>query len=159
MTELYPITQDGLIKIQHDLNECMQERPKIIEAIATARDFGDLSENAEYHAARERQSFLEGQIQELQSRIATARVIDISSISTDRVVFGSVVTVVDINTDEEFTYQILSDVESAPAQNKISMQCPLGKALIGKKVDDIVEFEPAGQLKEFEIINISEPKS
>ena len=150
-----PITHLGAKKLQDELKKCMEIRPQIIESIATARDFGDISENAEYHAAREQQSHVEGRILELNSRIATMEVIDLDSIVPNAVRFGTMVKVIDLETDEETTYTIASDIESNPSEGWISYKCPLGKSLIGKKVDDIADFEHAGSYKEFEVISIS----
>ena len=150
-----PVTSLGAKKLQDDLKKFMELRPQIIEAIATARDFGDLSENAEYHAAREQQSHVEGRIQELNSRLATIQVIDLNTVVPDSVKFGTTVKVLDLETDKEVSYTIASDLETNPAEGWISYKCPLGKALIGKKVDDIADFEHAGSYKEFEVISIS----
>ena len=144
-----PVTSLGAKKLQDDLKKCMELRPQIIEAISTARDFGDISENAEYHAAREQQSHVEGRILELNGRLAIIEIIDLDTIVPDRV------KVVDLDTDEEITYTIASDLESNPSEGWISYKCPLGKSLIGKKVDDIADFEHAGSYKEFEVISIS----
>jgi len=150
-----PVTSLGAKKLQDDLKKCMELRPQIIEAISTARDFGDISENAEYHAAREQQSHVEGRILELNGRLAIIEIIDLDTIVPDRVKFGTTVKVVDLDTDEEITYTIASDLESNPSEGWISYKCPLGKSLIGKKVDDIADFEHAGSYKEFEVISIS----
>jgi|TARA_Y100000310_G_scaffold62227_1_gene57532 transcription elongation factor GreA len=150
--ELEPVTSQGAAMLRNELKKCMEERPRVIQAIATARDFGDLAENAEYHSARERQSFLEGRIQELNARLSSIRVIDLSKVPTDFVRFGSKVTIIDIETDETLTYIIASDLETNPEQGWISYKCPLGKALMGKRVDDIIDFEHNG--KEYEILKI-----
>ena len=150
-----PITSLGAKKLQDELKKCMELRPQIIDAIATARDFGDISENAEYHAAREQQSYVEGRILELNARIATMQVIDLDSIVPNAVRFGTIVKVIDLETDKENTYTIASDIESNPSEGWISYKCPLGKALIGKKIGDIADFEHAGSYKEFEVISIS----
>ena len=105
-----PVTSLGAKKLQDDLKKCMELRPQIIEAISTARDFGDISENAEYHAAREQQSHVEGRILELNGRLAIIEIIDLDTIVPDRVKFGTTVKVVDLDTDEEITYTIASDL-------------------------------------------------
>ena len=150
--ELEPVTSQGAAKLRNELKKCMEERPKIIDAISTARDFGDLSENAEYHTARDRQSFLEGRIQELNGRLSSIHVVDLDKVIPDAVKFGTKVTIADIETEEVLTYIIASDLETNPNEGWISSKCPLGKALLGKKVDDIVDFEHNG--KEYEILKI-----
>jgi transcription elongation factor GreA len=150
--ELEPVTSQGAAMLHTELKKCMEERPKIIDAISTARDFGDIAENAEYHAARERQSFLEGRIQELNGRLSSIHVVDLDKVIPNAVKFGTKVTITDIETDEVLTYIIASDLETNPTEGWISSKCPLGKALMGKKVDDIVDFEHNG--KEYEILKI-----
>jgi transcription elongation factor GreA len=150
--ELEPVTSQGAAMLRNELKKCMEERPKIIDAISTARDFGDLSENAEYHTARDRQSFLEGRIQELNGRLSSIHVVDLDKVIPDAVKFGTKVTIADIETEEVLTYIIASDLETNPNEGWISSKCPLGKALLGKKVDDIVDFEHNG--KEYEILKI-----
>ena len=150
--ELEPVTSQGAAMLQDELKKCMEERPKIIDAISTARDFGDLGENAEYHAARDRQSFLEGRIQELNGKLSSIHVVDLDKVLTDSVRFGTKVTIVDIETNEILTYIIASDLETNPSKGWISSKCPLGKALLGKQVEDIVDFEHAD--KEYGILKI-----
>ena len=111
---LEPVTSQGAAMLQDELKKCMEERPKIIDAISTARDFGDLGENAEYHAARDRQSFLEGRIQELNGKLSSIHVVDLDKVLTDSVRFGTKVTIVDIETNEILTYIIASDLETNP---------------------------------------------
>jgi transcription elongation factor GreA len=154
--ELEPVTSQGAAKLRNELKKCMEERPLVIQAIATARDFGDIAENAEYHAARERQSFLEGRIQELNGRLSSIHVVDLEKVLTDSVKFGTKVTIADIETEEVLTYIIASDLETNPNEGWISSKCPLGKVLMGKKVDDIVDFEHNG--KEYEILKIEKVK-
>jgi len=150
--ELEPVTSRGEAMLRDELAKLMEERPQVIEAIATARDFGDISENAEYHAARERQSYVEGRIQELNGRLASIRVIDLSKVTTESVRFGTKVTILDFETDEKSTYVIASDLESEPNNGWISYKCPLGKALLGKKVGEDIELEHNG--KEYEVLKI-----
>ena len=150
--ELEPVTSQGAAMLRSELKKCMEERPKIIDAISTARDFGDLGENAEYHAARDRQSFLEGRIQELNGKLSSIHVVDLDKVLTDSVRFGTKVTIVDIETNEILTYIIASDLETNPSKGWISSKCPLGKALLGKQVEDIVDFEHAD--KEYGILKI-----
>ena len=150
--KLEPVTSQGAARLRNELKKCMEERPHVIQAIALARDFGDLAENAEYHAARERQSFLEGRIQELNGRLSSIHVVDLDKVLTDSVRFGTKVTIVDIETNEILTYIIASDLETNPNEGWISSKCPLGQALLGKQVDDVVDFEHNG--KEYGVLKI-----
>tara|TARA_Y100000992_G_scaffold38588_1_gene21657 strand:+ start:216 stop:692 length:477 start_codon:yes stop_codon:yes gene_type:complete len=127
-------------------------RPQIVDAIATAREHGDLKENAEYHAAREQQSFTEGRIQDIESKLANSEVVDISKIpSGDKVIFGSLVNIINVETDEAFEYRIVGDDEADVNQGKISYKSPIARALIGKEVGDIAVVEaPSGEI-EYEI--------
>ena len=150
--KLEPVTSQGAAMLRTELKKCMEERPHVIQAIAHARDFGDIAENAEYHAARERQSFLEGRIQELNGRLSSIHVVDLDKVLTDSVKFGTKVTIVDIETNEILTYIIASDLETNPNEGWISSKCPLGKALLGKQIDDIVDFEHTD--KEYGILKI-----
>lgn len=132
------------------------ERPKIVEAIATARAHGDLKENAEYHAAREQQSFNEGRIQEVEAKLSMAQIIDITKIPNEgRVVFGATVLICHVETDKEISYQIVGEDEADIKQNKISYSSPMGKALIGKSVDDTVHVATPAGLVEYEIIEVN----
>jgi transcription elongation factor GreA len=150
--ELEPVTSQGAAMLRNELKKCMKERPKIIDAISTARDFGDLAENAEYHTARDRQSFLEGRIQELNGRLSSIHVVDLDKVIPDAVKFGTKVTIVDMETNEILTYIIASDLETNPTEGWISSKCPLGKALLGKQVDDVVDFEHTD--KEYGVLKI-----
>ncbi len=153
--EKFPLTKQGYLALEQELKNLKGvERPNIIAAIAEARSHGDLSENAEYSAAKEKQSFIEGRIQELEAVISRAQVIDISSIKADVIRFGATVQVADEDTDEEKTYQIVGDYEADIEKNKISLSSPLAKALIGKEVGDIAEYTAPGGRKSFEIIDI-----
>ena len=127
-------------------------RPQIVDAIATAREHGDLKENAEYHAAREQQSFTEGRIQDIESKLANSEVVDISKISSgDKVIFGSLVNIINVETDEAFEYRIVGDDEADVNQGKISYKSPIARALIGKEVGDIAVVQaPSGEI-EYEI--------
>ncbi len=150
-----PITTEGYEKITEELNRLKKiDRPDIIKKIAEARSHGDLSENAEYHAARERQSFIEGRISNLEGIIADAQVIDPSKFSGDKVLFGATVTIMDINTDEEFIYKLVGEVESDPKNGKISVTSPIGRSLIGKNEGDEVRVETPSGIKEYEIIEV-----
>lgn len=127
-------------------------RPQIVDAIATAREHGDLKENAEYHAAREQQSFTEGRIQDIESKLANSEVVDISKIpSGDKVIFGSLVNIINVETDEAFEYRIVGDDEADVNQGKISYKSPIARALIGKEIGDIAVVQaPSGEI-EYEI--------
>ncbi len=130
------------------------DRPTVIKAIAEAREHGDLSENAEYHAARDRQSFIEGRIAEIEDKISRADVIDVSKLSGKTVRFGATVTIADEETDEETTYQIVGEHEADIADGRLSVAAPIARALIGKSVGDSVEVvTPRGQ-KDYEIIKV-----
>lgn len=153
--EKMPITQEGLEKLRDDLSRLETvERPMNIKAIAEARSHGDISENAEYHAAKERQSFLEGKINELKDALGKAEVINIDEGPTDRVVFGRTVLLCDLVTDEEVSYQLVGQYESAPENGKISIESPLGRGLIGRSVGDEVKIKIPRGIQEFEILEI-----
>lgn len=151
----FPLTKEGFTALEQELKNLKGvERPNIIAAIAEARSHGDLSENAEYSAAKEKQSFIEGRIQELEAVISRAQVIDPSLNKSDIVRFGAVVLVVDEDTDKESKYQIVGDYEADIEKNKISLSSPLAKALIGKEIGDIAEYTAPGGKKSFEILDI-----
>jgi transcription elongation factor GreA len=152
----FPITAVGLAKLEEELKYLrVEERPAIIRAIAEARAHGDLSENAEYHSAREKQSFIEGRIAELESIIPSSEVIDVSKLSGDQVRFGAKVTVVDEETDEEKTYRIVGQYEADMKTNSISLTSPLAKALMGKKVGNSVEVPTPGGSRAYEIVAVA----
>ena len=130
------------------------ERPAVIAAIAEARSHGDLSENAEYHAAKERQGWIEGQIAEIEDKISRAQVIDVSKLSGDQVKFGATVTVVDEDTEEESRYQIVGEHEADVKQGKISIASPIARAMISKEVGDVVEVNTPGGVKAYEILKV-----
>ncbi len=155
MSEKVPMTASGLARLEEELKYLKSTaRPEIIRAIAQAREHGDLSENAEYHAARERQSFIEGRVMELEDKIARSEVIDVSALSGSTVKFGATVTVADEDTDEELTYQLVGEAEADIKSGRLSITAPLSRALIGKEVGDSVEVStPAGE-KGYEIINV-----
>jgi len=151
-----PLTARGAKRLEEELHRLKTiERPNVIEAISEARAQGDLSENAEYDAARERQGFIEGRIQELEGTLANAHIIDPASLDIDdRIVFGATVTIEDLGSSETVTYQIVGDLEADIRQNLISVSSPVARALIGKSEGDVVMVNvPAGE-KEFEIIEI-----
>ena len=130
------------------------ERPSVIAAISEARQHGDLSENAEYHAAKERQGWVEGQIADIEDRISRAQVIDVTKLSGGNVKFGATVTVVDEDTDEEGRYQVVGDHEADVKLGKISLSSPLARAMIGKEVGDVVEVQTPGGVKAYEILKV-----
>jgi len=152
----FPITPAGLQKLKDELDRLIKvDRPNNITAISEARAHGDLSENAEYHAAKEKQSFLAGRIQELQSKIALAEVIDPSKISLNKVAFGAKVKVLDIEADVEYEFILLGPDETNIKEHKISISSPVGRALIGKEVGDIAVVKAPARTIEYEIIEIS----
>ena len=145
-----PITQAGAERLRDELKELKSvKRPAVIEAIATARDHGDLKENAEYHAAREEQGFIEGRIAELESALSNAQIIDISKIpQRDRVVFGCTVELMDMATDAEVSYQIVGDIEADISQSRIAISSPIARALIGKEEgEDVIVDAPGGTME------------
>src|ERR1022692_1634087 len=151
-----PMTPEGHLRMREELNQLRSvERPAIIQAIATAREHGDLSENAEYHAARERQSFVEGRVKELENKLARAEVIDPSKLSGDRVAFGATVKLSNVDTGEEITYRILGADESDLAKGSISITSPLARSLVGKEVGDEVKMRMPGGERTYEVLDIS----
>lgn len=153
--EKFPLTKTGYDLLEKELkNRKGIERPSIIAEIAEARSKGDLSENAEYSAAKEKQSFNEGRIQELEAVISRAQVIDPSQMSGDVVRFGATVSVVNVDTDEESEYQIVGDYEADIEKHKISLSSPLAKSLIGKEIGDIAEYQAPNGKKSYEILEI-----
>lgn len=160
MQDTYYITTDGYERLKKELKDLKYvQRPKVITEIATARAHGDLSENAEYDAAKEKQGHVEKNIIDAEHRIAMAKVIDISNLPTDKVTFGLRVLLYDVNKDKEVTYHIVGSYEADIKQNKISVSSPIAKALIGKKVDDSVTVKVPSGIKEFEIIDIMNQSS
>ena len=131
------------------------ERPAVIQAISVAREHGDLSENAEYHAAKEKQSFIEGRIMELEDKLARADVIDMSRMKGNRVMFGATVTIIDVDTEQEFTYRIVGEDEASIKDGKISNTSPMARALIGKQVGEEAEVAAPGGAKVYEIAELS----
>jgi transcription elongation factor GreA len=150
------MTTDGYNRLEEELKHLKHvERPGVIKAIAEARDHGDLSENAEYHAARERQSFIEGRVAELEDKIARAEVIDISKLSGKQVMFGATVTLVDEDTDEKSSYQIVGPDEADINKKRLSITSPLARALIGKTTGDNVEVTTPNGSKSYEIVRVA----
>lgn len=152
MSDKMPITILGKTQLEQELKKLMhEERPAVIKAIEEARSHGDISENAEYDAAKERQALIEGRIGEIQSKIATAEVIDPKSIKSEKIVFGATVSIVDVDNNEESTYQIVGLDEADVKMGKISIMSPLARALIGKKQgDSVIVQSPKGD-KEYEV--------
>jgi transcription elongation factor GreA len=150
-----PITIAGFSALNEELKRRQQEeRPRIIQAISEARALGDLSENAEYHAAKESQSLNEGRIQELESLIARADIIDVTKLSGDKIKFGATVKLVDEDTDEEKTYQIVGEPEADVRSGRVSITSPIARALIGKGIGDTVEVTTPGGGKSYEIVGV-----
>jgi transcription elongation factor GreA len=151
-----PITAKGFAALEEELKQRQQVvRPRIIEAISEARSHGDLSENAEYHAAKENQSLNEGRIQELESMIARADIIDVSKLSGDKIKFGATVKLVDEDTEQERIYQIVGDPEADVKSGRVSISSPVARALIGKGVGDTVEVSTPGGGKSYEIVEVA----
>jgi transcription elongation factor GreA len=150
-----PMTAEGHQALDDELKHLKTvERPAVIAAISEAREHGDLSENAEYHAAKERQGWIEGRVQELEDKIARAQVIDTSKMSGDTVKFGATVTIVDEDTDAESTYRIVGDDEADVKAGKVSLSSPIARALINKEVGDVVEVNAPGGAKSYEILKV-----
>ncbi|WP_197745242.1 transcription elongation factor GreA [Candidatus Nitrosacidococcus tergens] len=148
-----PLTKNGAEKLREELHKLKSvDRSKIISAIAEARAHGDLKENAEYHAAREEQSFIEARISELEQNLAQAQIIDINQLKQDdRVVFGVTVNLINIETEDEVSYQIVGDLEADIKENKISVNSPIARALIGKKIGDEVQVQAPSRVISYEI--------
>ena len=151
-----PLTLEGAERLREELKRLKSvERPRIIDAIAEARAHGDLSENAEYHAAREEQGFIEGRIQELESVLGQAQVIDPKTLDAGgRIVFGATVELLNIKTDEEVSYQIVGNLESDIEKSRISISSPIARALIGKEEGDEVEVQTPGGVTTYEILTV-----
>ena len=150
-----PMTSEGFVRLEDELRHLKSvERPAIIRAIAEAREHGDLSENAEYHAARERQSFIEGRVMELEDKISRAEIIDVSKLSGKQVKFGATVTVIDEDTDEKTAYQIVGEDEADIKAKRLAITAPLARALVGKSVGDTVEVTTPGGSKSYEIAKV-----
>ena len=153
--EKNPISPQGLVRLQHELHHLKTvERPTIIQAVATAREDGDLKENAEYHAAREKHSFIEGRIKELVDKISRAEVIDPATISGTRVAFGARVTMVNADTEEEIKYRILGADETDPRNGIIGIASPVARALLGKEAGDEVKIRTPGGERTYEVVAI-----
>lgn len=151
----YPMTPRGYEKLKQELHTFRAERPKLATIIEEARELGDLSENAEYHAAKERQAFVEGRIRDLEAKIGMADVIDPSKLKGDRVVFGATVTLGDADTDEEVVYTIVGEDESDVKQGLISISSPVARAMINREVGDEVKVKTPGGMRTFEIVDVT----
>ncbi|MEH8016790.1 transcription elongation factor GreA [Rheinheimera muenzenbergensis] len=151
-----PMTVQGAERLRAELHELKSvKRPAIIQAIATAREHGDLKENAEYHAAREQQGFCEGRIQDIEAKLSNAQIIDITKLpNTGKVIFGSTVTILNLDTDEAVTYRIVGDDEADIKNNLISVNSPIARGLIGKSADDVVNITTPKGVVEFEITEV-----
>jgi len=151
-----PMTVQGAEKLRTELNELKSvKRPAVIQAIAEAREHGDLKENAEYHAAREQQGFIEGRIQDIEAKLSNAQIIDIGKMpNTGKVIFGSTVTILNLDTEEEVTYRIVGDDEADIKNNLISVNSPIARGLIGKSADDVVNITTPKGVVEYEITDV-----
>lgn len=151
-----PMTAAGAAKLEAELKQLRTvERPRIIQAIAEARELGDLKENAEYHAAREEQGFVEGRIKEIEAKLSHANIIDVTRFPpSDKVIFGAAVSVLDVDSDEEITYKIVGDDEADIKSNMISIHSPIARALVGKSLGDEVTVETPGGKRIFEITQV-----
>lgn len=155
MENKIPMTASGFSRLQEELKHLKSyERPAVIKAIAEAREHGDLSENAEYHAAKERQGFIEGRITELESKLSRAEIIDVSQMDGDEIKFGATVRLIDEDTDEKATYQIVGSDEADIKKGLLSVTAPLARALIGKKPGDSIEVSTPSGGKSYEITSV-----
>ncbi len=158
MNKRPPMTAAGAERLKEELKDLKSvQRPKIVQAIATAREHGDLKENAEYHAAREQQSFMEGRIQELEATLSNAEIIDINLVGANagsRIVFGATVGLFDVSEDKDVTYQIVGDLEADIKQSRIAVSSPIARALIGKNEGDEVDVNAPGGVREYEIVSV-----
>lgn len=156
MTRKSPMTIKGAEKLREELNNLKSvERPRIINAIAEAREHGDLKENAEYHAAREQQGFIEGRIKELEAKLSNAEVIDVTKLSANgKVVFGTTVDLLNVDSDEEVSYQIVGEDEADIKSNRISVSSPIARALIGCEEGDVARVNAPGGVVEYEILQV-----
>lgn len=151
-----PLTKRGADKLRAELSKLKSEdRPQVIQAIAEAREHGDLKENAEYHAAREQQGFIEGRIKDLEGKLGNAQIIDVTEVNANgKVIFGATVELLDLDTEEETTYQIVGDDEADIKQGLISVNSPVARALIGKEEGDIAVVQAPGGAREYEISEV-----
>lgn len=155
MDKVY-LTSRGAQRLREELKQLKTvDRPRIVESIAEARAHGDLKENAEYHAAREQQSFCEGRIKDIEDKLSNAEIIDVMAVNANgKVIFGATVDLIDEETGEEFTYQVVGEDEADIKQNRISVSSPLAKALIGKEEGDVARMQAPGGVRDFEIVEV-----
>jgi len=151
-----PMTRNGVERLKEELQQLKsQDRPNIIQAIAEARAQGDLSENAEYDAAKEKQGFIEGRISEIEAKLSNVQIIDPASLNAEgKCVFGATIDLEDLNDEKKVTYQIVGDDEADIKSNKISISSPIARALIGKELGDVIEVETPGGIKSYEIMDV-----
>ncbi len=155
MVDKVPMTVEGFEQLKKELERLKSvERPRIVKEIEVARAHGDLSENAEYQYAKEQQGLIEARIREIEDKLARAQVIDVTKVKTDKVVFGSTVTIYEINEEKEYTYKIVGDDEADISKGKISISAPIARGLIGKEEGDEVKIKTPGGVREFEIVKI-----
>jgi len=155
MVERFPISKEGMNKLEIELNNLrFVERPNIIKSISEARAHGDLSENAEYHAAKEKQGFIEAKISELEDKISRVEIIDISQVRGEQVKYGASIRLLDEDTEKEITYKIVSEYEADVSKGMISITSPLSKALIGKKVNESLEFNTPKGIRYYKILSV-----
>lgn len=155
MSERYPVTPEGFEKLNSELRELKSvERPQIIKAISSARELGDLSENAEYHSAKEKQGFIEAKIADLEEKISRAEVIDITKLDGSDVKFGATVKLCNLETDQSITYRIVGVDEADIKKGYISFTSPISKSLIGKKTGDVVDVNTPGGVKSYEVMEV-----
>jgi transcription elongation factor GreA len=152
----YPMTVGGAKKLREELDRLKKvERPRVVAAIAEAREHGDLKENAEYHAAREEQGFIEGRVMEIEGKLSNCQIIDVTKIPhSGKVIFGTTLDLLDVDTDEELTYQIVGDDEADIKKHKLSVNSPIARGLIGKMEGDEVQIETPGGVKCYEILEV-----
>jgi len=155
MVERFPISKEGMNKLEIELNNLrFIERPNIIKSISEARAHGDLSENAEYHAAKEKQGFIEAKISELEDKISRAEIIDVSQVRGEQVQYGASIKLLDEDTEKEIAYKIVSEYEADVSKGMISITSPLSKALIGKKVNESLEFNTPKGIRYYKILSV-----
>ena len=160
MIQRIPMSKAGYERLREELVRLeRKDRMEVIKAIEVARGHGDLKENAEYHAAKDRQGHVEGRILELKDKLSRAEVIDCSTIDNDRIYFGNVVTLIDLDTDDQVSYQLLGPEEADVNQGRISVVSPMGKAMLGKQVGDEVVVKTPGGVRHFEVVDIESPNS
>lgn len=156
MVERVPMSKTGYARLREELSRLQRvDRIEVIKAIEVAREHGDLKENAEYHAAKERQGHIEGRIMELKDKLGRAEVIDCSAVKCERIVFGTVVTVADLDTDQEIVYQLLGPEEADVKKGSISVLSPWGRAMIGKSIGDEIEVKTPAGIRQLEVLDIA----